>query len=258
MADKIELDTLFRLEGQVALVTGASAGIGKRLAQVAAAAGAKVILVARREDRLQAVKEEIETAGGEALVAVADVTDSDAMIRAFDAAERAFGVVDLFVANAGVLIWERAMGTTRKHWAEVMSTNLEAVYFGSQEAARRLIAAGKPGAIVTISSVAAYGIPGVFPAYGIAKAGVVQATRLLSADLGPHRIRVNSIAPGWVMSEMTEDYLTSDEGRTSAAAGVFGRPAEPSDLDGPFLLLASDAGRHMTGATIMVGGFIGG
>jgi NAD(P)-dependent dehydrogenase (short-subunit alcohol dehydrogenase family) len=257
MADKIELDTLFRLEGRVALVTGASAGIGKRLAQVAAAAGAKVVLVARREDRLQAVKEEIEAIGGEALVAVADVTDSDAMIRAFDAAERAFGVVDLFVANAGVLIWERAMSTTPQQWAEVMSTNLDAVYFGSQEAARRLIAAAKPGAIVTISSVAGFDVPGFFPAYGIAKAGVIHATRLLASELASHRIRVNSIAPGWVTSEMTADYLSSDAGRADAASGLLGRAGEPSDLDGPFILLASDAGRHMTGATIIVGGFLG-
>ena len=137
-----------------------------------------------------------------------------------------------------------------------MSTNLDAVFFGSQEAARRMIAAGKPGAIVTISSIAGLVVPVVFAAYGISKAAVIQATKLLALELGPSGIRVNSIAPGWVMSEMTEEYLSSPEGQAAGASRPLGRYGQPSDLDGAFLLFASDVGRHITGATLAVEGGI--
>jgi len=181
------------------------------------------------------------------------------MTSAFDAAERAFGTVDLFVANAGIAVWQKPMETTATTWRDIMSTNLDSVFFGSQEAARRMIAAGKPGAIVTISSVSGLVVPMVLAAYGIAKAAVIQATKLLARELGPSGIRVNSIAPGWVMSEMTEEHLSSPAGQAEGASCPLGRYGQPSDLDGPFLLLASDAGRHITGVTIAVegGGLLG-
>ena len=255
----LEAAQMFRLDGRVAMITGASSGLGQRFAEVAAANGARVVLVARRAERLEAVKARIEEAGGAACVAVADVTDPTAMTSAFDAAERAFGTVDLFVANAGIAVWQKPMETTATTWRDIMSTNLDSVFFGSQEAARRMIAAGKPGAIVTISSVSGLVVPMVLAAYGIAKAAVIQATKLLARELGPSGIRVNSIAPGWVMSEMTEEHLSSPAGQAEGASCPLGRYGQPSDLDGPFLLLASDAGRHITGVTIAVegGGLLG-
>ncbi len=258
MIDNAAMDAgqLFRLDGRVAMITGASSGLGERFAEVAAANGAKVVLVARRIERLQSLRTRIELAGGAACVAVADVTDPSAMKSAFDAAEGAFGTVDLFVANAGIAKWERPLETSAKSWRDIMSTNLDAVFFGSQEAARRMIAAGKPGAIVTISSIAGLVVPVVFAAYGISKAAVIQATKLLALELGPSGIRVNSIAPGWVMSEMTEEYLSSPEGQAAGASRPLGRYGQPSDLDGAFLLFASDAGRHITGATLAVEGGI--
>src|SRR5262245_48244552 len=117
-----------------------------------------------------------------------------------------------------------------------------------------MIAADKPGAIVTVSSVAGLAVPVIFASYGISKAAVIQATKLLALELGPSRIRVNSIAPGWVMSEMTEEYLSSPAGQADGASHPLGRYGQPSDLDGPFLLLASDAGRHITGTTLAVEG----
>ena len=257
--DIMDAGRLFRLDGRVAMITGASSGLGQRFAEVAAANGAKVVLLARRTERLQALKIKIEKAGGAASIAVADVTDPAAMSGAFDAAERVFGTVDLFVANAGILIWEKPMKTAAESWRAIMSTNLDAVFFGAQEAARRMIAAGKRGSIVTISSGAGLGVPLVFAAYGISKAAVIHATKLLALELGPSGIRVNSIAPGWVASEMAEEYLSSPAGEADGASHPLGRHGEPSDLDGPFLLLASDAGRHMTGATLVVdgGGLLG-
>lgn len=257
--DTMDAGRLFRLDGRVAMITGASSGLGERFAQVAAANGAKVVLVARRAERLEAVKARIEQAGGAASVAVADVTNRSKMRSAFDVAERAFGTVDLFVANAGIGKSERPLEATTENWRDIMSTNLEAVFFGAQEAARRMIEAGKPGAIVTISSVAGLLVPVNLSTYAIAKAAVIQATRLLALELGPSRIRVNSIAPGWVMSEMTKEYLSSPAGQADGASHPLGRYGQPSDLDGPFLLLASDAGRHVTGTTLAVegGGLLG-
>jgi 3-oxoacyl-[acyl-carrier protein] reductase len=199
--------------------------------------------VARRVERLEAVKTKIEQAGGAASVAVADVTNRSEMRSAFDAAERAFGTVDLFVANAGINpIWERPLEATAEHWRDIMSTNLDAISFGAQEAARRMIAVGKPSAIVTISSAAGLSVPAIFAPYAISKAAVIQATKLLALEL-----------------ELTEEYLSSPAGQADGASHPLGCYGQPSDLDGPFLLLASDAGRHITGTTLAVegGGLLG-
>jgi 3-oxoacyl-[acyl-carrier protein] reductase len=244
--------TLFSLEGRVVMVTGASSGLGARFAAVAAANGAKVVLVGRRTDRLNEVKAEIEDAGGSAFVATADVTDAEALNATFEAAERAYGIVDVLIANAGTVIWEKPMEVTPKTWREVMTTNLDAVFWWSQEAARRMIDAGRGGSIVTISSIAGLKVSGAFAPYGIAKTALIAATKLLAQELGPHGIRVNTIAPGWVMSEMTSGYLHSPEGEADMSGLPLRRHGDPADLDGPFLLLASDAGRLMTGATIVV------
>ena len=215
--------SLFSLEGRVAMITGASSGLGARFAEVAAANGAKVVLVGRRTDRLNEVKTQIESAGGSAIVATADVTDAEAMKVSFDAAERAYGVVDVLVANAGIVIWEKPMEVTPATWREVMATNLGAVFWWSQEAARRMIGAGRGGSIVTISSIAGLKVSGAFAPYGLAKTALIAATKLLAQELGPHGIRVNTIAPGWVLSEMTSEYLQSPEGEAAMSGLPLGR-----------------------------------
>lgn len=246
--------SIFGLDGRVVMITGASSGLGARFAEVAAANGAGVVLVGRRPERLKALRTKIQNAGGAALAVPADVTDAKGMVAAFDAAEAAYGVVDVLVANAGTSSWGKPSEVTPESWRKVMETNLDAVFWWSQEAARRLVAAGKGGSIITISSIAGLVVPGALAAYGISKAAVISATKLLAQELGPQGIRVNTIAPGWIMSEMTTDYLHSPDGMANVAALPLGRHGEPGDLDGPFLLLASDAGRHMTGTTIVVDG----
>jgi 3-oxoacyl-[acyl-carrier protein] reductase len=245
---------LFDMTGRVALVTGASSGLGVRFAQVLAEAGASVALVARRADRLSAVKGEIEQAGGRAFAIAADVTDRDAMNRAFDAAEQAFGTVTVLVNNAGVVTSARAVEVTEDEWARVIGTNLDAVFFAAQEAACRMLAAGKGGAIVNIASMLGLGVAkGVAP-YAVAKAGVIQLTRALALELAFKGIRVNAIAPGWIVTDMNRDYLASEAGAAIKREIPAGRFGEPRDLDGVLLLLASDAGRFITGATIVVDG----
>ncbi|MDO8534883.1 MAG: SDR family NAD(P)-dependent oxidoreductase, partial [Xanthobacteraceae bacterium] len=245
---------LFSLDGRVALVTGASSGLGLRFAEVAAANGAAVVLVARRVKQLDAVRVKIEKAGGRAAVAVADVTDQANMRRAFDAAEKAFGTVDVLVANAGIVRVARALETSPEMWREVMATNLDAVFFTAQEAANRMVAAGKPGAIVTIASISGFAVERGVAAYSVSKAGVIQATRALALELARKGIRVNAIAPGYTVTDLNRDFLMSDKGAAMREQIPLGRFGEIGDLDGAFLLLASDAGRWITGATVLVDG----
>jgi 3-oxoacyl-[acyl-carrier protein] reductase len=250
--EKMDSSKIFRLDGQVAMVTGASSGLGVRFAEVAAANGASVVLVARRGDRLQTLREKIEKAGGRAAVAEADVTDRAAVARAFDAAEKAFGLVTVLVNNAGVAHADRAIELTEEGWRRVLDTNLNAVFFTAQEAARRMLAAGKRGSIVNIASVLGLGVSKGSIAYAVAKAGVVQATKALALELAFKGVRVNAIAPGFVVTDINREFLAARSDMTRHIP--IGRFGEERDLDGAFLLLASDAGRFMAGAVIVVDG----
>ncbi len=245
---------IFDLTGKVALVTGASSGLGVRFAEVLAENGAAVAVVARRADRLAALKSRIETSGGRAVAIEADVCDGVAMRRAFDAAEQAFGTVTILVNNAGVVQSGRAVELAEEDWRRVLATNLDAVFFWAQEAARRLLAAGKSGAIVNIASVLGITPDNGVVSYAAAKAGVIQVTKALAIELAFKGIRVNAIAPGWITTEMNHDYLASERGAAMKKKIPMGRFGETRDLDGPLLLLASDAGSYMTGAIIVADG----
>ncbi|MGB6504445.1 MAG: glucose 1-dehydrogenase [Xanthobacteraceae bacterium] len=245
---------IFGLHGRVALVTGASSGLGARFAEVLAENGASVVLAARRADRLAALKARIEKSGGRALVAEADVRDRAAMRAAFDAAEQAFGTVTILVNNAGVVSSGRAVELAEEEWRRILSTNLDAVFFCAQEAARRMLAAGTGGAIVNIASVLGFGVDKGVIAYATAKAGVIQLTKALALELAFKGIRVNAIAPGWIVTELNRDYLQSARGAALKREIPIGRFGEERDLDGPLLLLVSDAGRFITGATIVADG----
>jgi 3-oxoacyl-[acyl-carrier protein] reductase len=246
---------LFDLTDQVALVTGASSGLGVRFAEVLAANGAAVALVARRAERIAAVRERIERAGGKALAVEADVNDRAAMRRAFDEAERAFGTVTILVNNAGVAqAAARAVELADEEWRRVLDTNLDAVFAWAQEAARRMLAAGKRGAIVNIASVLGFGVARGALSYAVSKAAVVQFTKAFALELAFKGVRVNAIAPGWIVTDINRDYLTSGKGAAMTRDIPMGRFGEERDLDGALLLLTSDAGRYMTGATVLVDG----
>jgi 3-oxoacyl-[acyl-carrier protein] reductase len=245
---------MFNLKGRVALVTGASSGLGVQFAKALADNGAAVALVARRADRLRSLKDEIEGKGGRAVAIEADVTDHAAIARAFDAAEKAFGTVTILVNNAGIAHGGRAVEMPPEEWRKVLSTNLDAVFFWAQEAARRLLAAKMPGAIVNIASVLGLAVSKGAVAYATAKAGVVQVTKALAVELAFKGVRVNAIAPGWFVTEMNDDYLSGEEGAAIKREIPMGRFGNPGDLDGALLLLVSDAGNYITGATVVVDG----
>ena len=208
---------IFDLHGKVALVTGASSGLGVRFAECLAENGAAVVLVARRADRLADLKARIEKSGGRALAVEADVRDRAAMAAAFDTAEKNFGTVTILVNNAGVAHAGRAVDMPEEEWRRILSTNLDAVFYCAQEAARRMLAAGSGGAIVNIASVLGFGVAKGVIAYATAKAGVIQMTKALALELAFKGIRVNAIAPGWIVTELNRDYLMSEKGASAQA-----------------------------------------
>lgn len=246
---------LFSLQGRVALVTGASSGLGKQFAKALADNGASVALVARRVDRLTALKDEIEGKGGKAVALEADVTDRAAMVRAFDAAEKAFGTVTILVNNAGIAQSStRAVEVTEKEWRNVLGVDVDALFYNAQEAARRMLAAKKQGSIINIASVLGLGVSKGVIAYATAKAAVVQITKALGVELAFKGVRVNAIAPGWFVTEINDKYLTGETGEALKRQIPMGRFGKEGDLDGALLLLASDAGSYITGATIVADG----
>jgi 3-oxoacyl-[acyl-carrier protein] reductase len=248
----MDANEMFSVAGRVALVTGASSGLGAHFAEFLASQGAAVALVARRAERIAALKERIEKAGGRALAVEADVLDRKAMERAFDAAEKAFGTVTILVNNAGITHADRAHEMPEETWRNVLGTNLDAVLYWAQEAARRMIAAKQRGAIVNIASILGFNVSKGVAAYSVAKAGVVQLTKALAIELSYRGVRVNAIAPGFIVTEINDEYLKSRPDMTRhIPAGRFG---EPKDLDGALLLLCSDAGGFMAGATVVVDG----
>ena len=250
---QIKAADLFNLAGQVALVTGASSGLGHRFAQVLAANGAAVALVARRVDRLAELKMLIDYEGGRAIAIEADVLDPAAMRRTFDAVEQALGTVTILVNNAGVAHADRAVDVSEADWRRVLATDLDAVFLWAQEAARRMLAANKRGSIVNIASILGLAVSKGTVAYATAKAGVIQLTKSLALELAFKGVRVNAIAPGFISTELNREYLAGEGAKMTRdiPAGRFG---EERDLDGALLLLVSDAGAYMAGATIVVDG----
>lgn len=246
---------LFSVKGRVALVTGASSGLGQQFARALSDNGASVALVARRVDRLAALKAEIEGKGGRAVAIEADVTDRAAMSGAFDAAEQAFGTVTILVNNAGIAQSStRAIEVTPEEWRKVLGIDLDAVFHNAQEAARRMLAAKLPGAIINISSVLGFGVSKGVASYATAKAAVIQITKALAVELAFKGVRVNAIAPGWFVTEINDKYLLGEAGAALKRDIPMGRFGNEGDLDGALLLLASDAGAYITGATLVVDG----
>jgi len=244
----------FRLDGRVALVTGASSGIGQALALAFACAGARVALTARRVDRLADLAARIGAEGGEAMGVALDVTDRAAIASAFDDVAARFGTPDLILNNAGVAKPALFLKTDAATLDSTMATNFTAAWNVSQEAARRLVAEKRGGSIINITSVLGMGVAAGHAAYSASKAALAHATRAMALEFVRHGIRVNGIAPGWFVTEMNEDFFATDEGVAYLKKTPPGRAGRLEELVGPALLLASDAGSFVNGVILPVDG----
>jgi NAD(P)-dependent dehydrogenase (short-subunit alcohol dehydrogenase family) len=243
----------FRLDGRIALVTGASSGLGAHFAGVLAAVGARVALAARRTDKLEPLAARIAAAGGEARVLALDVTDAGSVRRCLDELA-SWGAPDVLVNNAGVTVTRPLLEQTEADFDAVLDTNLKGGWLVATEAARRMVAAGRGGCIVNVASILGERVAGGVAPYAISKAALVQATKAMALELARHRIRVNALLPGYIVTDLNRDFLESEAGQKLRARIPSRRFGEPGDLDGPLLLLASDAGAAMSGATVAVDG----
>jgi len=244
----------FSMAGRTCLITGASSGLGRHFALTLAGAGAVVVVAARRSDKLADVVSEITSAGGKAVAVSMDVSDDNSVTEAFDQAETEVGTIDVIINNAGIVSRSNSLDLTSDEWDRVMNTNLKAVWRVSQEAARRLIAAGKPGNIINTASILGFRVMASNLTYAVSKAGVVQMTRALALEWARYNIRVNAIAPGYVETDLNRDMLQSERGRDLIKRIPQRRTGEMDEIAAPLLLLASDASSFMTGETITVDG----
>lgn len=241
--------------GKVALVTGASSGLGARFAKILAEAGAQVVLAARRVERLKELRAEIESNGGAAHLVALDVTDYASIKSAIAHAETEAGPIDILINNSGVSSTQRLVDVTPEDYRYVMDTNLQGAFFVAQEAAKRMIlrAKGDPSRqhrIINIASVAGLRVLSQIGVYCMSKAGVVQMTKAMALEWGRHGINVNAICPGYIETEINREYFQSEGGRKLIDMLPRKRIGYPEDLDGLLLLLSADESRFINGAII--------
>lgn len=247
--------SMFSLDGRVALVTGASSGIGRALALGLATAGAQIVAVARRVDRLEDLVREIGQQGGTAIASQADVTDMDGIEAAFDQAEQKLGTVDIVVSNAGISgDTKNFLKTDAPARDAVFDTNFRGVWNVGQAAARRMVSAGKGGSIINVASVLGLGVQPGLASYCASKGAVIQLTKSMAIDLMKHGIRVNALAPGWFKTEINTEYFETSAGLDYVARMPARRLGRLEELVGPVVLLASDAGSFMNGSVVAVDG----
>jgi NAD(P)-dependent dehydrogenase (short-subunit alcohol dehydrogenase family) len=242
----------FDLSGRTAFVTGATSGLGRHFAKILSGAGAAVALAGRRADRLEAVKGEIEAAGGRAAAVVLDVTEAQSIAPALDQAEEALGSIDILVNNAGLSIFGLAADISAADFDKVIATNLRAPFLLATEVGRRMITAKREGRIINVASIGSFRVlPGV-TAYCISKAGLAMMTQCLAREWARKGINVNAICPGYIETELNSEWFAGEKGARQIDGFPRKRLAKESDLDGMLLLLASDASRTITGSVLTI------
>jgi len=243
------------LKEKVALVTGASSGLGSRFAQVLAANGALTVLAARRVERLKDLRAEIEAAGGAAHVVALDVTDQDSIREAVDRTEREVGPIDILVNNSGVSTTQRLVDVTPVDFDYVLSTNLKGAFFVANEVARRMIVRAKGqadfrGRIVNIASVAGLQVLPQIGVYCISKAAVIQMTKAQALEWGRYGINVNALCPGYIRTEINDAHWDTEAGHKLMQMLPRKRVGRPEDLDGALLLMVADESQFINGAVL--------
>ncbi|PAT43843.1 SDR family oxidoreductase [Vandammella animalimorsus] len=245
------------LSGRVALVTGASSGLGSRFAQTLAAAGATVVLASRRRDALQAVQQRITQAGGRAFVTAMDVTDPASIEAALADAQAQAGPIDILVNNSGVSTTQKLQDVTPQDWDFVLDTNLKGAFFVAQGVARQMIARAQAGGgalqgarIINVASMAGLRVLPMIGIYAVSKAGVVQMTRAMALEWGRFGINVNALCPGYIETEINRAHFQTESGKKLIQMLPRKKVGQPEDLDGLIVLLASGASHFVNGAVI--------
>ena len=245
-----------RLQGRVALVTGASSGLGARFAQTLAGAGARVVVGARRTSQLAGVVQEIEDAGGSAFAVTLDVTDEASVIAAFDAAAEQFGPVDTVIANAGMNVVGPALDIDADAIDSIMGVNLRGVFLTAREGARRMIAAGsaetQAGRIVIISSITATAISPGLGLYAASKAASLQLGRTLARDWIRQGVNVNILCPGYIETDLNQKWFDTEAGARQIAKWPRRRLMASGALDSALLYLTSSDSAYVTGSVLTV------
>lgn len=245
---------MFEIKDQHMLVTGGSSGFGRHFARFLASNGAKVTLAARRADALASAVGEINAAGDTAQSVVLDVTLADSVDRAMEQAESTFGPIHAVINNAGITVTKPAIEQDERAWDSVVDTNLKGVWLVAQAAAKRMIANKVRGSIVNIASILGLRVAGAVAPYAVSKAGVIQMTKALALEWARYGIRINALAPGYFATELNDDFFQSEHGQALIKRVPQRRLGQLSELDGPLLLLVSNAGSFMTGSVVAVDG----
>lgn len=244
----------FSVLGKSVLITGASSGFGAHFARVLASEGAKVGLAARRVDVLEEIAAEIRKAGGTAVTTKLDVSDSASVKQAVQAIVDAFGRIDVLVNNSGISIGKPLLEQSEDDFDAVIDVNLRGAFLVATEVARRMRADGKGGSIINIESILSFRQAGQIAPYAASKAALTQLTRSMALELARYKIRVNGIAPGYFATDINREFFDTEGGAAMIKRMPSRRLGELEELEGPLLLLASDASSYMNGSTIVVDG----
>jgi NAD(P)-dependent dehydrogenase (short-subunit alcohol dehydrogenase family) len=245
------MNNIFDLSGKTAIITGASSGLGKHFAKTLSAAGANLVICARRVQNLEELKNEINT---EVLVLPIDVTSEESVLNFFSEVRNSIGSADILINNAGTSDPKRFKDLDEESWNYVLETNLNGAYRVAKNFTDSLIQDNKSGSIVNIASILGLRVGLNLASYATAKAGLVQLTKSMALELARSNIRVNAIAPGYILTEINDEFFATDEGQSYIKNIPMNRLGLESDLDGVLLLLASDASSFMTGSIIPVDG----
>jgi NAD(P)-dependent dehydrogenase (short-subunit alcohol dehydrogenase family) len=242
----------FDLTGKTALITGASSGLGRHFAQVLARSGCAVAIAGRRRERLEAVQREILALGQRCVPVTLDVTVTLTLATAIDQAEASLGPIDILVNNAGMNVQGRATDLDPSSLDQILNTNLRAPFLLATEMARRMIARGKGGRIINIASIGAFRVLAGLSAYCMSKAGVAMMTQCLAREWARYGINVNAICPGYIATELNQDWFESEAGKAQVKSFPRRQLMREEDLDEVLLLLASDSSSAVTGALFSV------
>jgi NAD(P)-dependent dehydrogenase (short-subunit alcohol dehydrogenase family) len=242
------------LAGKAALITGASSGLGRHFALTLARAGADVALAARRVEMLESLAAEVAKTGRKAVAIQLDVADAGNVALAAEQTAAALGGLDILVNNAGMAPGDAALDVDEATWDRCMDTNLKGAWLMAQAAARQMIRGGKGGAIVNIASILSVRVQKGTAPYAISKAGLLQMTKALALEWARYGIRVNALAPGYIETDISRDFMTSEGGQRMLKAIPQRRFGQPEDLDGALLFLSSDASQYVTGIFLPVDG----